>query len=80
MRDEAGTLARGSSVDGMKRTFTIDSGGKFTITTRSPRRFLVVDLPSRSVFMRTDRAATAEQKRRANPARRVVLDTLTGAY
>lgn len=46
----------------------------FRITTRSRRRFLVVDLRGRFVVLRTDNPATAEATRRSRPLDRIVLD------
>lgn len=46
----------------------------FRITTRSRRRYLVVDLRGRFVVLRTDNAGTAEATRRSKPLDRIVID------
>lgn len=59
------------------RAFRIrHSAGSFDIRTRSPRRFLVIDVIGQSVFKRTDNLKTAIAARNQN-ARRIALDTWT---
>lgn len=58
------------------RTFTGGTEVVFDIRTRSPRRYLVIDVPTRAIFMRTDSARTAERKRAISPFRRIIVDTV----